>query len=362
MAALPTTGITTSMVASAIGAATNDVGTLCSHPNVNSWSSYKPINVNSVALNQATRDYLSGFKIVSRQLVYDKPLGGSTSPYRLGDFRGYNHNARKPVNTSLTQNFLTQYDGDEYGSSTNLVTIGVTLPNTELINRMKTEFGITHCTICNSNDVILKSISLDGISETNYFLQNSVNADLSSIPVGGTYTLTFKVYYGNSTDYKLFQIPNGDTVTVTGKIIARGVRIYGAILPTDSFVPYSISSIEKTTSYDSVNNILTISYLKISGAGKNSQNSDRNFTMYSNFQSKINWELQYTVVDADGNVLVPYTRVPNWSSLNAYATQPEDLQYSMGSYYIVNGSTMTIPNVDDGAKVTFRLAYTALNW
>ena len=113
--ALPTTGITTSMVASAIGAATNDVGQLCIHPNVNKWSRWKLISL--AKITGITESDLSsvnfGFTPKSFYLSeipsnkqnetslfiwgdYEKPSGGATSPYRLGDFRNYNHNALSP--------------------------------------------------------------------------------------------------------------------------------------------------------------------------------------------------------------------------------------------------------------------------
>lgn len=101
--ALPNTGITTSMVASAIGASTNDVGTLCSHPNVNKWSRWKPVNMNSLTDRNhpfcgAILPYTNSALILSYKDTYwsyDKPNGGSTSPYRLGDFRGYDHTIKR---------------------------------------------------------------------------------------------------------------------------------------------------------------------------------------------------------------------------------------------------------------------------
>ena len=112
MAALPTTGITTSMVASAIGAGSNDVGTLCTHPNINKWSKYKPVSYNSVVgLTEADFKIANyGFTVsavdgsstinstvLSRSWLYSKPTGGALSPYRLGDFRGYDHNEQPPM-------------------------------------------------------------------------------------------------------------------------------------------------------------------------------------------------------------------------------------------------------------------------
>ena len=94
--ALPNTNISVAMVKAELGAATNDVGQLCIHPNVNKWSKWKP-----VAKAQVTPMTLEDMKSVSFGLDYNghynKPLGGASSPFRLGDFRGYYHNAYPPV-------------------------------------------------------------------------------------------------------------------------------------------------------------------------------------------------------------------------------------------------------------------------
>lgn len=108
MAALPSTEITTSMVANAIGAASNDVGTLCSHSNVNKWSKWKPVSLAKVTgLTESDLSSVKyGFTIpsanaagsdtLSASWTYNKPTGGSTSPYRLGDFRNYQHSSEIP--------------------------------------------------------------------------------------------------------------------------------------------------------------------------------------------------------------------------------------------------------------------------
>ena len=94
--ALPNSNISVATVRSELGAATNNVGQLCIHPNVNKWSKWKP-----VAKAQVTPMTLEDMKSVSFGLDYNghynKPLGGASSPFRLGDFRGYYHNAYPPV-------------------------------------------------------------------------------------------------------------------------------------------------------------------------------------------------------------------------------------------------------------------------
>jgi len=100
--ALPNSNISVAMVKAELGAATNDVGQLCKHPNVNKWSRYKPIsyaanvltdNVRSTETGFVSSDETTGYGTVQK-LNYVAPSGSATSPYRLGDFRGYNHSAQ----------------------------------------------------------------------------------------------------------------------------------------------------------------------------------------------------------------------------------------------------------------------------
>lgn len=147
--ALPITGISTSLVKTAIGAGSNDVGTLCTHPNVNKWSKWKPVKLAKV-IPITLSDLQSvnfGIDVVSATTVstlvsaiasagydvrYTKPTGGATSPYRLGDFRSYHNDAVIPCGTSNAgtvvkiekgsarydnKSYLTYYDGIEVTDS-----------------------------------------------------------------------------------------------------------------------------------------------------------------------------------------------------------------------------------------------------
>lgn len=124
--ALPNSNISTSLVRSAIGAATNDVGSLCIHPNINKWSKWKPIRSNKIA-GIVAQDLINskfGLDIVSRSTIYDlltyystnsiwnylKPTGGAISNYRLGDFRGYDHAAYMAFNTTQLDSFYYKTD------------------------------------------------------------------------------------------------------------------------------------------------------------------------------------------------------------------------------------------------------------
>ena len=113
--ALGTTNITTTLVGQTIGVASRDVGTLCSSSLINKWSKYKPviypvIATAGIANWWKTLDGNCGFAIPEYSNInnlvtaiingvtwnYNKPTGGASSPYRLGDFRGYAHNADIP--------------------------------------------------------------------------------------------------------------------------------------------------------------------------------------------------------------------------------------------------------------------------
>ena len=134
--ALGTTGISTSLVASTIGVGSNDVGTLCAHLNVNKWSKWKPIVLNkigglidadfkSVNYGFTIPTYSTPYEVLNAILLntkwtYNKPIGGSTSPYRLGDFRNYDHfaqdwfifNPTSSTNIEYTNNWSSYINED----------------------------------------------------------------------------------------------------------------------------------------------------------------------------------------------------------------------------------------------------------
>ena len=111
--ALGTTSITTTLVGNALGIASKDVGTLCSAASINKWSKYKPVIYPVIATTGnwwKAVDGNCGLSISEYSNInnlvtaitngviwnYNKPTGGASSPYRLGDFRGYAHDANIP--------------------------------------------------------------------------------------------------------------------------------------------------------------------------------------------------------------------------------------------------------------------------
>ena len=122
--ALGTTNISTTLVGNAIGVSSNDVGTLCSSTLINKWSKYKPvaypaINTDSIIdwwkSSRSSYDVgyinLCGIRIPTVENLSqtnniweaDPPRGGATEPYRLGDFRNYQHNSIPPYKIMMSE-------------------------------------------------------------------------------------------------------------------------------------------------------------------------------------------------------------------------------------------------------------------
>ena len=343
---------------------TRDVGTLCSSPNINPWSTYKPVSVPSVVLNDATRAYVSGFKIAERVLYYDKPTGGELSPYRLGDFIGYNPVARRPSNASCQQNINEVGTTYHYGPGDAALAFNIVLPNTEVIKRFVTE----QATSVNKISVFFRSASgyngsqpytvnsvlgsvaivSGNLSETNYSFRIGVTLNLNTWLTGSTFTIIGDIWYGDESDPKKFQIPGGDTATITGRILPLGVIISASFTPYDHFPPNSISNYETLVPAggSTLNgSTLTISSLRIEGSNKLTANT----TDLYNFASEkgVGWVLQYQVSNNNG-IKVAYTNVPaGYYSASATATQ--------GYYYVALTTNLVLSNIAIGDTIQFRM-------
>jgi len=111
--ALPNTNISTTLVGQTLGSGSRDVGTLCTHPNINKWSRWKPVAISNqvepvtiedlagaqyglnIPFFSTRAELISYYNSNSGEWTYTKPSGGASSPYRLGDFRNYEHSASK---------------------------------------------------------------------------------------------------------------------------------------------------------------------------------------------------------------------------------------------------------------------------
>lgn len=111
--ALPNSNISVAMVKAELGAATNDVGRLCTHPNINMWSKRKPVRdarVGVIPLEEVGMSDNCGLTLHpftgddTKLTKYNRPgtwvdeTGQHSTPFRLHDFRGYQKEFRnRPV-------------------------------------------------------------------------------------------------------------------------------------------------------------------------------------------------------------------------------------------------------------------------
>lgn len=142
---LPKTNLSILMVRNAVGYPSTDLGTLCTcgEPYVNKWSKYKPV-VHNFSVSRPENwwkgsnlncgiNYLTHANIANlitsvnngeNQHPYEVPRGGVSSPYRLGDFAGYNSNSLPPVHAG-------NVEGTYYQSNGNLGIACMVTPGTE---------------------------------------------------------------------------------------------------------------------------------------------------------------------------------------------------------------------------------------
>ena len=170
--ALPNTNISVAMVKAELGASTNNVGQLCIHPNINKWSKCKPvkqphINVDGLldwwkafdgkcGLNipvytsagaiTTVGSFLHSLKNKTYDWEYVKPIGGTTSPYRLADFRNYERSAVMPIASMPSYNAFVDINNN----------IQIEL---EVIVEYPDAYNLT-----------LQDINHQGVDMTNYYL------------------------------------------------------------------------------------------------------------------------------------------------------------------------------------------------
>lgn len=189
--ALGTTGITTAAVGNALGSSSRDIGTLCTSPNINVWSVWKPISSTATTL---TYDILKnanfGINIISATTpsalltnvtnnsnigyTYNKP----TKYYRLGDFRNYDHSAALPI-------YSTFEDGDtiKIGGVSSTYTQGVEGIEQVTPDDLTTSTYLTKGHLYPSDALNKGVLITDG---------TNISWSVGNIPWGNTYWQRFK--------------------------------------------------------------------------------------------------------------------------------------------------------------------------
>ena len=126
--ALNSTEITMSLVNQALSTNYSKLSELCTSDQINIWSRWKPIANNADTLTEKIlKDSTYGLTIYRANNVnnlynnvvnnnnlgynYNPPRGGAASPYRLGDFRNYEHTAPFPIECSYNNGDTVEAGG-----------------------------------------------------------------------------------------------------------------------------------------------------------------------------------------------------------------------------------------------------------
>lgn len=131
-------------IAPVLGVGSYDIGYLCSnaHGKINPWARYKPVRYSSLAPG-ATETWWKALDrncgVAPKRIssypdsvnwangtmngwVYEAPTGGDSSPYRVLDFDGYNHNARVPINNLwVPSQAINQFSDSSFEASCSIM-------------------------------------------------------------------------------------------------------------------------------------------------------------------------------------------------------------------------------------------------
>lgn len=224
-------------VRNCIGFPSTDVGRLCGcgEPYINKWAKYKPVR-NNFTYNRPTnwwtaadgscglyyKDYDTAEDMVNDIIngvtfwQYLPPTGGTTSPYRLGDFAGYSTDARNPIQCL---DVINPFYKDTYGSMSVAMTMLSVDPT---YNLQLTDFSGKHTLKNFYPAVVVAQVPASGESlRYVYFMtgNSTISNDTSEgIDVPTTNLVINKSYYViyclSSTKQTTFGVQTVDTVFV----------------------------------------------------------------------------------------------------------------------------------------------------
>jgi hypothetical protein len=141
--ALPNNNITTTLVRNELGENTNNVGELCTSNKIHMWSPNKPYSLippTSAEMDRPSPPANGLWRLTDGAVVYKKPTGGASDPYRLGDFRGYNKSAAPPCYAEVDQTTIVEGEIDWVTISIHTGPINPT-SITEVTNPIKRTMG-----------------------------------------------------------------------------------------------------------------------------------------------------------------------------------------------------------------------------
>ena len=371
---LGTTDIGIMSVRNVLGYPSTDLGTLCScgENYINIWSPYKPINYNGLTLPDTMRERLTGFKIVSNYLQYDPPTGGSESPYRLGDFRGYKSDAAKPSNAVEKQDIFVKTAADIPDYRT--FAFNYYIPEYATVAKMANDPNLYLDTLCltDSNGVVQQGsiggstgglcqakISDLGLSANNRAVRFSISRiDVSkygATNIGNTFTIPLTVWLGSSRSgvSKVAKIPGGDSIKITGQIKSSGVITYITAYGDDFACPVmGAADSEIQGEFHQGNGTYTVNYIRWGGQVRNTAtaeaankfNRPKDYTVY---------RLQYAVY-RNGNEISKVNDILGLGAIYKNSVVSE-MRLDNYTYKVVLNQPFTISGLQVGDEIRFVL-------
>ena len=356
--ALPTTKITVKQVRDTLGETTLKVTELCTSPKINEWSPYKPIKATVVPRSEATRDYISGFTIVNNYLEYERP----DEVFALGDFRGYNHYARRPSvqNASLVllDNNAALLSGGDIP-----VSINITNPDQVCFAKVLNENMPTLTPTISIYEVIggveggLIKKDIDITNGADGVTRASFNIKFASVPQTGSTTVrTFNIWYGDAGQTRRFRIHNADVCTVTVKVISAYPKVQ-LTLDTSDFLAIGTSSISSYNyDYNMNTKTLVINNLQLSGLTKGPATFQ--------YTDGHTYSVDYRGLDSNTNTFstqVRYSYGQSGLSFDQMNNFPRGFTTSVASYVpgatwtLTVGTPITLTNIKSDDIVSIRV-------
>lgn len=127
-----------------LGVASTDLSVLSTHENINIYAKNKPVRLatfdsitasqrrilkwglSAVEFNGAAHPAMLYNKVIENSgngIIYNRPTGGNTAPYRIGDFSLYNHYAYFPIES--TKSYIGAVVKPQYSDSTKVIYLTV---------------------------------------------------------------------------------------------------------------------------------------------------------------------------------------------------------------------------------------------
>lgn len=266
-------------VKSVLGETSNDLATLCKSTKINMWAKFKPVSLGKLFPDRSSTWWKGGsfdcgisvpqttqvekvidfYSQANNGYSYQRPYGGTSSPYRLADFEGYNHNAECPIGemNTLKSSYLAS---DEipitFVSPTSGLTDNVYLSYIAgvadcyfgciMLNSSNNLYGIMTSSK-KLSEVADKDSDADGISMS---LSNGTNFATGSykiVPVLSTYPYTTMVgNEGISSQATYYPLPTGKVQNVEIKAPSTSffshISVVGEYYPSQNKIEVTITT------------------------------------------------------------------------------------------------------------------------